>query len=124
MPATTNVATAGAPAKCSRPAATVTAPIPPSSTRTRITGYVASTPRPCACVGGHAGVAQHAGDDAARFFVRRLRWGDRGGPAGDARRVGALEPSERAGAPGFEPGIAGPKPAALPLGHAPWRFQV
>src|SRR2546425_137033 len=25
----------------------------------------------------------------------------------------------RAGAPGFEPGIAGPKPAALPLGYAP-----
>src|SRR3954465_8035601 len=24
-----------------------------------------------------------------------------------------------AGAPGFEPGIAGPKPAALPLGYAP-----
>lgn len=23
------------------------------------------------------------------------------------------------GAPGFEPGIAGPKPAALPLGYAP-----
>src|SRR5256714_11111984 len=27
--------------------------------------------------------------------------------------------SGRAGAPGFEPGIAGPKPAALPLGYAP-----
>src|SRR5512133_353285 len=26
-----------------------------------------------------------------------------------------------AGAPGFEPGIAGPKPAALPLGYAPLR---
>ncbi len=26
-----------------------------------------------------------------------------------------------AGAPGFEPGIAGPKPAALPLGYAPPR---
>src|SRR5579863_5258724 len=26
---------------------------------------------------------------------------------------------EMAGAPGFEPGIAGPKPAALPLGYAP-----
>src|SRR5262245_27910691 len=25
----------------------------------------------------------------------------------------------KAGAPGFEPGIAGPKPAALPLGYAP-----
>src|SRR6478752_7155134 len=24
-----------------------------------------------------------------------------------------------AGAPGFEPGITGPKPVALPLGHAP-----
>src|SRR5213079_1598949 len=27
-----------------------------------------------------------------------------------------------AGAPGFEPGIAGPKPAALPLGYAPLRY--
>jgi hypothetical protein len=27
-----------------------------------------------------------------------------------------------AGAPGFEPGITGPKPVALPLGHAPIRF--
>jgi hypothetical protein len=27
--------------------------------------------------------------------------------------------SETTGAPGFEPGIAGPKPAALPLGYAP-----
>src|SRR5438067_7297689 len=26
---------------------------------------------------------------------------------------------QMAGAPGFEPGIAGPKPAALPLGYAP-----
>ena len=26
-----------------------------------------------------------------------------------------------AGAPGFEPGITGPKPVALPLGHAPIR---
>ena len=28
-----------------------------------------------------------------------------------------------AGAPGFEPGIAGPKPAALPLGYAPLRAE-
>ena len=28
-----------------------------------------------------------------------------------------------AGAPGFEPGIAGPKPAALPLGYAPVHFE-
>ena len=28
--------------------------------------------------------------------------------------------SLRAGAPGFEPGITGPKPVALPLGHAPY----
>src|SRR5581483_4279987 len=28
-----------------------------------------------------------------------------------------------AGAPGFEPGITGPKPVALPLGHAPGRRQ-
>ena len=28
---------------------------------------------------------------------------------------------ELAGAPGFEPGITGPKPNALPLGHAPRR---
>ena len=26
----------------------------------------------------------------------------------------------KTGAPGFEPGITGPKPVALPLGHAPW----
>src|SRR5947209_3248636 len=31
----------------------------------------------------------------------------------------AASPSFKAGAPGFEPGIAGPKPAALPLGYAP-----
>src|SRR6202030_3650708 len=30
----------------------------------------------------------------------------------------------RAGAPGFEPGIAGPKPAALPLGYAPLRPSI
>src|SRR5436853_7169958 len=29
-----------------------------------------------------------------------------------------------AGAPGFEPGIAGPKPAALPLGYAPPRSSI
>src|SRR5712671_29545 len=29
-----------------------------------------------------------------------------------------------AGAPGFEPGIAGPKPAALPLGYAPPQDSV
>ena len=32
----------------------------------------------------------------------------------DSDTVGTL-----AGAPGFEPGITGPKPVALPLGHAP-----
>src|SRR5438445_11550021 len=32
--------------------------------------------------------------------------------------------SEMAGAPGFEPGIAGPKPAALPLGYAPPQDSV
>jgi hypothetical protein len=31
---------------------------------------------------------------------------------------------EMAGAPGFEPGIAGPKPAALPLGYAPKAGKV
>ena len=31
----------------------------------------------------------------------------------------AASRSVKAGAPGFEPGIAGPKPAALPLGYAP-----
>ena len=31
--------------------------------------------------------------------------------------------SMMAGAPGFEPGIAGPKPAALPLGYAPLRAE-
>src|SRR4051794_31957204 len=29
-----------------------------------------------------------------------------------------------AGAPGFEPGITGPKPVALPLGHAPSRGRM
>src|SRR4029077_18073035 len=29
-----------------------------------------------------------------------------------------------AGAPGFEPGIAGPKPAALPLGYAPENASI
>src|SRR5262249_40438599 len=32
--------------------------------------------------------------------------------------------SVMAGAPGFEPGITGPKPVALPLGHAPARGEV
>ena len=32
---------------------------------------------------------------------------------------GLFDAIARAGAPGFEPGIAGPKPAALPLGYAP-----
>src|SRR5437764_4713357 len=30
-----------------------------------------------------------------------------------------VELMRMAGAPGFEPGVAGPKPAALPLGYAP-----
>ena len=30
---------------------------------------------------------------------------------------------ENAGAPGFEPGITGPKPVALPLGYAPIRLS-
>ena len=29
-----------------------------------------------------------------------------------------------AGAPGFEPGITGPKPVALPLGHAPIASEI
>ncbi len=29
-----------------------------------------------------------------------------------------------AGAPGFEPGITGPKPVALPLGHAPLTLEL
>jgi hypothetical protein len=37
-------------------------------------------------------------------------------PAAAAR---AFQIKPLAGAPGFEPGIAGPKPAALPLGYAP-----
>ena len=36
--------------------------------------------------------------------------------------VGSL--SLMAGAPGFEPGIAGPKPAALPLGYAPLAASI
>src|SRR5215210_1272608 len=36
-----------------------------------------------------------------------------------AARRGSVTGLEMAGAPGFEPGIAGPKPAALPLGYAP-----
>src|SRR5579884_341088 len=39
-----------------------------------------------------------------------------------AARSAISAPSAMAGAPGFEPGIAGPKPAALPLGYAPLRF--
>ena len=51
-------------------------------------------------------------------------------PLIERRRPTSLLPTDdderhdTTGAPGFEPGIAGPKPAALPLGHAPWRFQV
>src|SRR3990170_4462775 len=39
------------------------------------------------------------------------------------RRRGESQKSPEllAGAPGFEPGITGPKPVALPLGHAPIR---
>ncbi len=36
-----------------------------------------------------------------------------------ASRVGSVTGGQMAGAPGFEPGITGPKPAALPLGYAP-----
>src|SRR5712691_7333363 len=40
-------------------------------------------------------------------------------PAMTTAASGELIRSEMAGAPVFEPGIAGPKPAALPLGYAP-----
>src|SRR5207247_1645975 len=40
-------------------------------------------------------------------------------PRPAAMTTAARSPAIRTGAPGFEPGIAGPKPAALPLGYAP-----
>src|SRR5207237_8497061 len=40
-------------------------------------------------------------------------------PAMTTAARGLVTGSQMAGAPGFEPGIAGPKPAALPLGYAP-----
>ncbi len=50
-------------------------------------------------------------------------------PARQPQRSRAESPADQiqkskgvAGAPGFEPGIAGPKPAALPLGYAPSMF--
>src|SRR5919197_6113824 len=39
-----------------------------------------------------------------------------------AARTTTASSELKAGAPGFEPGIAGPKPAALPLGYAPLHF--
>ena len=39
------------------------------------------------------------------------------------RRIAHVSKVLMAGAPGFEPGIAGPKPAALPLGYAPLRAE-
>src|SRR5581483_5935633 len=44
---------------------------------------------------------------------------------GCERQIGHVVASatQMAGAPGFEPGIAGPKPAALPLGYAPLRTE-
>ena len=66
----------------------------------------------------------HPVDDAAaeqRVEVLRQRRAHAGAePAGHHHRC-ELRRSRfaMAGAPGFEPGIAGPKPAALPLGYAP-----
>src|SRR5262245_14664636 len=37
----------------------------------------------------------------------------------DAQANESTRSEDLAGAPGFEPGITGPKPVALPLGHAP-----
>ena len=68
------------------------APSRPSAGRAADAGASAS-PSACAC--------------RARRPSRRLRSASR------------LTVTEMAGAPGFEPGIAGPKPAALPLGYAP-----
>ena len=45
-------------------------------------------------------------------------------PRPAAITTAASSPAIRAGAPGFEPGIAGPKPAALPLGYAPPRLSI
>ena len=71
-----------------------------------------SPSRPCAAraAGGSAWAAASACAFPARPRARR-------------RRVDVSAHATRrpmmAGAPGFEPGIAGPKPAALPLGYAP-----
>ena len=55
--------------------------------------------------------------------LRRRGLHPRAEPAGhdDGCEVRSRQEQRLAGAPGFEPGIAGPKPAALPLGYAPSR---
>ena len=40
-----------------------------------------------------------------------------------ASRLDIFTYGENAGAPGFEPGITGPKPVALPLGYAPQQVE-
>ena len=64
--------------------------------------------RPCAgrAAGGGASARPTACACRALLPSRRLR-------------VSSVSRVDLAGAPGFEPGITGPKPVALPLGHAP-----
>ena len=56
---------------------------------------------------------------AARRAGGGRRAGDPGGLPAAARRDVEVRAPLATGAPGFEPGITGPKPVALPLGHAP-----
>ena len=81
--------------------------------RRRAGGRPRSPSRPAA--GRAAGAGAWASPSACACRGRR---------PGRRLRGRCLVTGEMAGAPGFEPGIAGPKPAALPLGYAPPQFVL
>ena len=66
--------------------------------------------RPCAGRGAGGGASARA---------ERMRVPSPAGHHDGCEVVVAVTAVTMAGAPGFEPGITGPKPVALPLGHAP-----
>src|SRR5262249_7399738 len=68
--------------------------------------------------GGH-----HGGCDRSLGHDRVMRGRLDRGSTERRRSVRRRRSGTLAGAPGFEPGIAGPKPAALPLGYAPLRAE-
>ncbi len=92
----------------SRPGSAARRPRPPDRRRRRRRPSAPS--RPCAV---------RARDGGASGTAERIRVPSPAAMTTAAIGVSVTRWVSMAGAPGFEPGIAGPKPAALPLGYAP-----